>query len=106
MVAGLSLSCLAVFGPPASRLGWAFLVILAILLAFIALITGWLLVRSFARSRERLNRRRAQPTEHTDVWSMHRLPQDTARGPDGQGDRDADEGESGYDDDDRPEPAS
>ena len=48
----------------------------AIVLLAIIFLTGLLILRSMRRTRQRLSRPPAKPTECSDAWQMHRLPED------------------------------
>ncbi|NOX59210.1 MAG: hypothetical protein GXP29_10180 [Planctomycetes bacterium] len=50
------------------------LALMLLFLAVLILTMGWFLMRALQRSRKRLFRERAEPTDATDVWSMHKLP--------------------------------
>ena len=53
------------------KLLWASLLLMVIFL------TGLFILRSMRRARQRLLRPPAEPTEWSDAWQMHRLPEDT-----------------------------
>ena len=57
-------------------LRWAMMTLVTIVLLFVVYVVCLLLVRAMRRNRERLARRRAEPTEYVDAWSMHQVPTD------------------------------
>ncbi len=81
--------------PPeqARSLSWAFAAILGIILAFVALVTALLVMRSLRRARQRLLQPRPEPTEYVDVWQMHKLPADAEGGQPDEGPPDERTGE-------------
>ncbi|GJM26719.1 MAG: hypothetical protein DHS20C16_31340 [Phycisphaerae bacterium] len=55
--------------------GYAMLMMI-LLLMIVVLVFGWFIMRSFQRSRKRMSRSRPEATDATDVWAMHKLPED------------------------------
>lgn len=51
------------------------LLLLILLLLIVVLVFGWFFMRAMQRSRKRLGHTRPEPTDATDVWSMHKLPE-------------------------------
>ena len=72
--------------------GYAMLMMI-LLLMIVIMVFGWFLMRSLHRSRKRLGRSRLEPTDATDVWSMHKLPESDDPAPLGDADNDADDNE-------------
>ena len=71
------------------------LLLAATLIVVVVVMLGLILLRSMRRWRERVLRERPRPTPTTDVWSMHRLPENAG------GDENTD-GNAAEDGDDRP----
>jgi hypothetical protein len=59
--------------------------LLLILLLTIIVLTGLMVIRSMRWARQRILRRRAEPTDASDVWSMHRLPDEASEESDDNG---------------------
>jgi hypothetical protein len=59
-----------------SKMRWALASLLTIVLLFVVFALGLLVVRIMRQRRLRLERRRPEPTEYVDAWSMHKAPAD------------------------------
>ena len=59
--------------------------LLLILLITIIALTGFMVIRSTRWMRDRVTRRKPKPTDATDVWAMHRLPDEMAEDDGGNG---------------------
>lgn len=57
------------------KMHYALLLLATILLIFLIFALSLLFARALRRSRERMIRKRAAPTEYVDAWSMHKLPE-------------------------------
>ncbi len=67
--------------------GYAMLMMILLLL-IVVLVFGWFLMRSLQRSRGRMARKRSEATDATDVWAMHKLPEDDEKLTEGESDDD------------------
>jgi alpha-beta hydrolase superfamily lysophospholipase len=57
---------------------WLTLVLFALILTVVVFLLGMFILRGIQRARERLTRQSPKPTDASDVWLMHKLPEDDA----------------------------